>query len=239
MNLGLPPDKLFSEDIKVFRDKLEKRESFTFSKFADGEWLVMEDKPLNNNEFSFYGETQARDTLIEAFQFKHPQYYVGISCPCCQGQGTFEVMKKFSGQPEERLTWANLWVNTNYQYYLDEILPLYSTYNTVLVAHKNSNLQGLPFVPTYFVGVDKNAWINNVGLIDELKELTEKESMKGWLFLFCCGPFGNILSHQLTQHNSNNTYLDIGSTLNPMLGTEGFRRDYFARHQSMRPCVWG
>jgi len=47
------------------------------------------------------------------------------------------------------------------------------------------------------------------------------------IFLFCCGPFGNILCHRLTEANENNTYLDIGSTLNPFLQSAGFERDYY------------
>ena len=51
--LGIHPNKYFSEDIKCFERKLDKKESFTFSKFADGEWAVMQNKVLNNNEFQY------------------------------------------------------------------------------------------------------------------------------------------------------------------------------------------
>lgn len=240
MNLGIYPDKSFLGDIKVFKEKLENKETFTFSKFADGEWFVMKNTPLNNNEFQFSNSqehTVARELLIDSFKFNHPKYNVGISCPCCQGTA-FEDMKEYSGQPEERLTWANLWVNSNYKYYLSDILPLFNNYDVALVAHKDSNLDNLPFRPKVFCPIDKDAWVVNQDKIEKLKNLIEEENMKGWLFLFCCGPFGNILAHKLTEFNDNNTYLDVGSTLNPFLGTEGFRRSYFARHESLSPCVW-
>ena len=242
MDLGIYPDKSFSEDIKVFKEKLEKKKTFTFSKFADGEWFAMRNTLLNNNEFQFSRSkehAQARIRLINAFQFCHPNYYVGISCPCCQGSA-FEAMKEYSGQDDERLTWANMWVNSNYKYFLSDIVPLFSNYKVALVAHKDSNLDNLPFRDSIkaFYPIDKDAWVVNQDEAVTLKRRIEKENMKGWLFLFCCGPFGNILAHKLTAFNDENTYLDVGSTLNPFLGTEGFRRTYFNNHENMKPCIW-
>ena len=60
------------------------------------------------------------------------------------------------------------------------------------------------------------------------------------LFLFACGPFGNMLAHQLWESNKKNTYLDIGSTLNLWLHSEGFIRDYYkdGSHYQNKVCVW-
>jgi len=242
MNLGLPPNKHFDQDIKVFEEKLRNKEPFSFSKFADGEWAVMMDKDLNNREFWFKEGKEfsdARDRLIESFQYKNPHYHVGISCPCCQGELTHLEMKVFSGQPDERLTWANLWVNSNYQYYLDNIVPLFNDYNVALVAHENSVVSRLPFEPKIFCTVTNNAWIASHHKLERMIKIIDEDQMEGWLFLFCCGPFGNILCHRFTEHNDKNTYLDIGSTLNPFLKTEGFKRGYFSKHKSMTPCMWG
>ena len=60
--------------------------------------------------------------------------------------------------------------------------------------------------------------------INEIKNKIEEEDIKDSLFLFCAGPLGNVLSHQLWDFNKNNTYLDIGSTLN--IWTEKNIRDY-------------
>lgn len=240
MSFGIYPNKVFSKDIVVLKEKLENKENFTFSKFADGEWSVMKNNRLNNNEFQYTNSqehTKARELLIDSFKYQHPNYHVGISCPCCQGNA-FEEMRDYSEQPTERLTWANLWVNSNYKYYLSDILPLFSNYDVGIVAHRSSNLDNLPFNPRLFCAIDKDAWVVNQDKIDVLKDVITKENMRGWLFLFCCGPFGNILAHKLTEHCPENIYLDIGSTLNPFLGTEGFRRSYFSKHESLSPCIW-
>ena len=88
-------------------------------------------------------------------------------------------------------------------------------------------LGNLPFTPEKVFPVSYNAWANDWDAIEESKKYIQDECSEGYTFLFCCGPFGNILCHELTEFNSNNTYLDVGSTLNPFLRSEGFQRDYY------------
>ena len=57
------------------------------------------------------------------------------------------------------------------------------------------------------------------------------------LFLFCAGPLGNMMSHQLWEHNKENTYIDIGSTLDIHLGI-GATRGYLGGGNN-RVCNWG
>jgi len=104
-----------------------------------------------------------------------------------------------------------------------------------LIANKSSKIQNLPFSLKKFYPVDNTAFIKNYNLIETIKS----ENITDSLFLFCCGPFGNILAHQLFLHNQNNIYLDIGSTLNPWLQSEGFKRGYYNNEfYSYRSCVW-
>jgi hypothetical protein len=237
--------KSFRQDIITFKEKLLKKENFTFSKYADGEWAVMQNHAINNKEFWFDPNSETdqfkRQALIDSFKYKHPNYYVGVSCPCCQGTETFNQMVDFSEQDDNHLTWANLWVNSNYKYYVSNILPLYRDRNVVLFCNENGRIDKLPFRPYMVVPLKNNAWEYNWNLIHDAKELVSKIQEKNMLFLFCCGPFGNILCHQLTQHNDQHTYLDIGSTLNPFLGSAGFERYYYMGDNvfSNSTCIWG
>ena len=107
-------DKSFRNDLKTIIKKLELKENFAFSKYADGELHILSNKPINNGEFWFVPEQHAesRQRMIESFRFIHKNYYVGVSCPCCIG-GKFvhDWMKKQSGQDPSYLTWANIFVN--------------------------------------------------------------------------------------------------------------------------------
>lgn len=237
--------KSFRGDIELFVNKLKNQENFSFSKYADGEWAVIKNQQLNNGEFWFDPNSpedqKKRDILIESFQYKHPNYYVGISCPCCQGNEVFNEMYEFSGQNVDHLTWANLWVNSNYKYYLSNILPLYKEKKVVLFCNSKATVERLPFRPHAVLTIENNAWANNWDLIEQTKSMITKNNMRNMLFLFCCGPFGNILCYELIKHCDENTYLDIGSTLNPFLQSEGFKRHYYSGNNffSNLTCSWG
>lgn len=238
-------EKKFDSDLRKVINKLKKREPFAFSKYADGELHIFVNKEINNGEFWFDPKTNAEDRkrLINSFQYKDDNYFVGVCCSCCGSWGiSHKWMVKQSGQNEENLTWANLFVNSNYQIYLNEMIPIYSEYEVVLVSNSASNLENLPFNIKKHFKIGKNAWVNDLNLLDEIKEYIDNNCSNHTLFLFCAGPYGNILTHQLFDHNKNNTYIDIGSTLNPfLLGEYGKNtRDYLKGGRDLyKTCIWG
>ena len=247
MKLTLPPNKQFDEDIKVFKDKLENHINFTVSRYGDGEWTVIQggNVSIQGGEFCFSGDKTEdqlkREKLSASIVFQHPQYYVGIPCPCCQGQDRFEQIRDASQQPIEQLTWANIWCNGNYKYLLTEIFPIIAKRKSILCCNEEGAIENLPFVPEKFFPISHNAWENNWDMIEILKGYIDSNEITDHVFIIAGGPFANILCYELTDFNSNNTYIDIGSTLNPMLGTGGFFRDYFNTNSyfgSMK-CVWG
>jgi hypothetical protein len=242
MSFGIE-DKCYRKDLEILVDKLKNREHFAFSKYADGELHALINKPVNNGEFWFVPEEheKSRKALIDSFQYQDESYFVGVSCPCCiGGRPVHNWMKSQSGQPEERLTWANIFVNGNYKYYLDNMVPLYSEFDVYLVSNSDSNLDKLPFEVKGHFQIGKNAWVKDHELIDKMKTFISEQQIKDSLFLFCAGPFGNILAHQLYEFSKNNTFIDIGSTLNPLLlGEEGKNRGYLRGEPSVNKiCVW-
>ena len=245
MRLTTQPSKDYGLDLMIMHQALASGKNLSFSKFCDGEWAVIKNQRINNSEFWFDPENpedaNKREGLIEAFQFQRENYYVGIACPSVFGNEMHTEMKELSRQPPHRLTWADIWVNSNYQYYLDNIIPLFKNSNTVLFCNSLSKINNLPFLPRKVFKVSYNAWAYDWGVIEESKKYISNNNVEDYTFLFCCGPFGNILCHQLTEFNSNNTYLDIGSTLNPFLQSEGFKRDYYLRdtYFSRHRGTWG
>lgn len=234
MKFTTPPNKSYQEDIKILYEALSNKENFSFSKFCDGEWAVIKNQPINNKEFWFdpnnSKDQYKRNNLIDSFQFDHPNYFIGITCVGVFGLDTHQEMKKVCGLQEYKLTWADIWVNSNYPYYIKNILPIYRARQTVLFCNSNSQVCNLPFEPRAIFNVSYNAWEDNWNIIEDAKKYIAQNNIQDHIFLFCCGPFGNILCHQLTQFNDKNTYLDIGSTLNPLLKSAGFERDYYIRN---------
>jgi hypothetical protein len=231
MKFTTSPYKNYLSDIKILEYSIKNGENISFSKFCDGEWSVICNQAINNKEFWFDPNNEndqiKRQALIDSFVYKNPRYFVGITCTKVFGLETHRQMKSICQQDEDHLTWADIWVNSNYSYYLSNIVPLYSTKPVVLFCNGNAKIENLPFIPHTVVKVGNNAWQENWELVKEWTSTVKTEMFKDMIFLFCCGPFGNILCHQLTQSNENNTYLDIGSTLNPFLQSAGFDRHYY------------
>lgn len=233
--------KLFNEEIKKFEQKLINKENFSLARFGDGEMIAMKGDTIASG----YGEWMtngsdvryeyARNLLKKAFQFQDPGYHVGIACPCCVGQENFVRMKNESGQPDDQLTYANVFVNSNYSYFLEKFIPIFQSREIVLVANKTINTQNVPF-SGQFIPVGYNAWIDNLDLVDQLRN----HDFHNKLFLFACGPLGKILAQQLWEHNKNNTYLDIGSTLHPFIGGDINIRGYYQQDSfhSKLTCKW-
>jgi hypothetical protein len=227
--------KQFSGEIEKLFERLQSGEKFSFSKYADGEWMAMCGLQVNNGEFeSTQNTTQAVMKLRDSFEYKDDGYYVGVSCPCCQGEH-HKNMILASGQDDNHLTFANIFVNGNYKFFKENFIPEFSNHKVHLIANENAKIENLPFEVEKFYPIGFSAWVNNYNLIDEIVSSDPKDK----LFLFCAGPFGNILAHRLWAENKKNIYMDIGSTLNPFLESEGFKRGYFSGPNYEKMCVWG
>ena len=237
----------FQSDLKFFEKKLKSKEQFAFSKYADGEFKILADQYIDlltkaNGEFKYNPNDPTdsffRDQLTKSFQFNHPNYYVGIGCRCCMGDKSFNWMKENSRQKESNLTWANIFVNSNYPYYVNNLLPLYSNYEVVLVCNHKAKLDNLPFNIIKDFRVGTNAYKENFSLVKEMLLWIKKNQIEKKLFLFCAGPFGNILTYKLFKNFPNNTYLDTGSTLDPLLQL-GRNRGYLQGGPSLsKSCIW-
>ena len=65
--------------------------------------------------------------------------------------------------------------------------------------------------------------INDYYLIDEIKEWIEENNISNVLFLFSAASLSNLLGFELYKTYDNNQYIDIGSSLGPLLNLEGWR----------------
>jgi len=241
-------NRTFNSDLKIILEGLKNKENFAFSKSADGEMRIMMGDNINlinkaNGEFKYDKDNESdskyRDKLIEAYKYKSLNYFVSVGCPCCVGDANSNWMKKFSEQDEENITWANVFVNGNYRTYLKEFIPEYKKHKIILVCNHKAKIDILfkhNLVKDFRVGT--NAWKNDYHLIDEMKRYIDNNDINNHLFLFAAGPFGNILIYELFKHNKNNTYLDVGSTLDPIIGLGGTRGYHVGAPTLNKNCIW-
>jgi hypothetical protein len=240
--------KTFGGDFDKFLNKIKSGEHFSLSRWGDGELTILEDKFIDirskgSGEFRYDPNNTSyvgvRSKLILSYHNTDDNYYIGIACPCCVGQEKYEYMKKKSRQDEEHLTWANLFVNANYSRTINEFVPELSNHSVNLVVNHKSKLDKLPFKPknVWYVGTD--AWNEDYGVVDEIKEIIRHADIKNELFLFAAGPLANILTYELWEYGSKeNTYIDIGSILDPHLQLKLTRGYHLGAPTLNKVCVW-
>ena len=239
--------KTFEGDFRRFLKMLQKKVPFSLSRWGDGELSILENNNLDlrdkgNGEFRFdkdmYEYQILRSDLFHSFIHKDINYYIGIACPCCVGDEKYQHMKKLSEQDEEDLTWANIFVNSNYPKFVDEFIPEFSNHTINLVVNGNSNLDSVPFPhkKCWYVGTD--AWLSDYNLIEEISEYIVDNDINNEVFLIAAGPFANILTHKLWEVSTNNTYIDVGSVLDPYLGLKLTRGYLNGAATLSKTCVW-
>lgn len=257
-------NKDFRQHFSMFVNKLYRKENFAFARFSDGELFILQNKELklDNNiiqvgdkvtsgpykpaDFKHFDPKQHsfyRDKLIESFKYKQKNYFKGISCSCCVGKESFDWQINLHGGDDASLTWANLWVNGNYHAFIQNVLPLLYSRKCVFIGHKSAQLDKLPFfVKDFRVGY--NAMINDYEKIEDIKEWIRTNNIENHIFLFSAASFTNLSIYQLFGEYPNNSYIDIGTCLAPMMDLP-IERDYLQRYwlyrgggDSNKVCIW-
>jgi hypothetical protein len=154
------------------------------------------------------------------------------------GNRLYRIQKRLSGQPDSNLTWANVFVNSNFPKFQREFLPEFSRQRIVLVANRDVKQSEIAFPVEAFFSVGSDAWLHDLDLIERLKTEIRSRKMTGYLFLFAAGPWANLAVHALWQFQPLNSYIDMGSCLNPFLGLP-LDREYLRGGETIhRTCVW-
>lgn len=238
----------FNEELWMFFEKLSNKENFALCRFGDGELTVInaEDFDMigvgNEDEFSYFNNDNkyesSRNLLVKSFTSNMVGYYKGIPCHCCVLK---DIAKEIFHQikTKDNLTWANIFVNGNYADFNNYLPSILEDRSVIMVSHKKTNVKSLPFKVIEHITIDSNAWIDSLEKLQNIKDVIEVYELSDVVVLIAGGPFANIAIHELWTWNQNNTYLDIGSTLDPYLFGKPTRQ-YHACNNPMhhKQCIW-
>lgn len=240
--------KEFREDFRFFLNKLEDWENFTFARFSDGELFMLQNKKVvlaegltqvgetlhgchysreDHKEFLPGEHEFYRARLEDALRYEAEGYYKGICCPCCVGVENYQWMKSRAG---ERISWSNLWMNSNYPLFVEKFLPALADRDVCLVCNENADVSGLPFVLVKDWRVGFNCQVNDYGLISEIADWIGDNEIEDHVFLFSAASLSEFLCHQLHEKFPENTYVDVGTALNRHLGLSverGYLKGYW------------
>ena len=236
--------KDFTKAFDKLLNMIKNKENFAFTRFSDGELAIMQNRHvvLADNYFidgSYKGQGRytieeqkefdpskhqfCREALLESYSHTQPHYYKGIctgSDPHV-GSNNFKWMVDLHGGDHENLTFANLLINANYRRFIEELIPQIAERQIVYIVNENANINNLPFdlYKTFTIG--SNCMINDYGVSDEVAEyLLDKQDL---VVLCSAASLSNFVIYKSFKSNPNNTFLDIGSCLNPLLDLEGWR----------------
>lgn len=247
----------FKKDFFNLLAKLRKGENFAYTRFSDGEICVMQNQELrlasdhvivgpkvygfgySEDDHKHYDPNKhgfLKDALIDAYKFKHKDYYVGGICSgcTCASKEFATWMHDLYGEVDENLTSTNLLVNSNYPLFVQNFIPILRQKKIVLICSENAKLEetGFNIVKDFRVG--KNCIINDHHLAGEISEWISDNNIQDHVFLFSASSLSEVLIHNLFKENKNNTYIDIGTTLHPYMGLD-IARDYLKAYHHNFP----
>ncbi len=245
--------KNFKRAFDTLLKKIKDKENFAFTRFSDGELDILKNKYviLADNHFisgnlkgrgtytveeqkEFIPEEHAfyREKLIESYMHRQENYYKGIctGTDLHVGSKNFDWMINFHNGDHETLTYSNLLINANYKRFVEEMVPLFTDRKIAYIVNENANTDKLPFDIQKKFLIGSNCFVNNYDTVEKVKDfLTDKEN---WIVLCSAASLSNLVTFECFRNNQNNTFLDIGSCLNPLLDLEGwkFTRGYLTSY---------
>lgn len=240
-------DRDFNKELLYFLNKIRNGEQFSLSRWGDGELMILEKhyidlRNVKNGEFRYDPNLKQynglRDKLLSSYIYQDNNYYIGIGCPCCIGNSKYQYMKNLSTQKEDNLTWANIFVNSNYNDFIKLYNNEFTKHDIIMVVNEKADTSKLMFnvKKTYYVGTD--AWYEDFNLIKSIQMDIIKNKISNTIYLFAAGPFANILANELWKYNNNNTYIDIGSVYDVQMGMKPTRGYHLGAPTLQKKCIW-
>lgn len=217
--------RTFKEDFNFFWDRIFVYKTPTvFARYADGEAALIRGKPIGpdsmvaridgwsapSNILTTLG-ADLRKTIKRIDQ----NYFYAISCTCCD-RPTRDFLLSIIGAPETQLTFANLWINGNYNNFINKLNMIKE--KVYLIGNIKGQDNIYPFEKDYFSIPNDciNFWNNNK--LNIKTSLTNKfKDLNNPLVLVAAGPMSELIVDHLWTINPNGRYIDVGSALDEFI----------------------
>jgi hypothetical protein len=224
-------DSGFKGEFTRITNLIDNSKSFVFARYGDGEVMLMDGQSVDkntqaflNDKWSSNGQTKLGHDLAKTI--KHKEWYYGIPCQCCNKKCKEYLLSKLN-VVDEQITYANLWVNSNYNEFIKWVSNIDKA-NLICNVNANNRLGEFPFkINKYYPIPDDcvNYYENNHDtLAIELKSLVS--NVENEIFLISAGPLSEIIIDILWAENKNNKYIDVGSSL-----------DFYIHNKVTRPYM--
>tara|TARA_R110000803_G_scaffold205530_4_gene272282 strand:+ start:5386 stop:6057 length:672 start_codon:yes stop_codon:yes gene_type:complete len=202
-------------------------EPFALVRFADGERAILEGKEVGSADGWSVPPIESKFTrdIWRSLTYSDENYFIGISCVCCDSDSHSWYNNNIA-TPVERLTFSNLFVNGNFEFF-----SAYVEENNLI---KECAIVGS--APGCDYAVPENA-VNNDWNIDGLIGELRKETRP---ILVAAGPAScNIIYRFWSETQRITPIVDIGSALDLFLHGR-LTRGYHGKNSPNRKkiCRW-
>lgn len=253
----------FNEEFDFFLNKFKKNENFNLLRFSDGELYIMLGKSIslgnflvtvggrirgfvNHNKWDkkFFNPKKNKTftlRLIESFQHKSSEYFVGRNCPCCISKKEWDEESSLLGyNTTKNITSTNVLLNSNYPRFMNEFYPEIKKKGAYVICNEMADLNDHSWIKGDFR--IKNNDFMNLEPLEKIKIFIKSNKIKNEVFLFSASSFSNIAQYELGKLFPENTYIDIGTTLSYEFKIPA-KRDYldiFYKNKNIeyRNCKW-
>lgn len=206
-----------NEEYDKYMSKLKGDSPFVFMRFGDGEkMLIKGEKILSQEGWKAPGHlTKLGRDLLSCLEMNDDNIIFGISCPCCSSADYYWYMSRVKSR---QITFANLWINSNYRRFKKDFEELKR--DAVVVCNKDGagkKFGKLNILKQYLIDDDGVGFWEDKG--DEFTEriCEETKNMKNVLFVFSAGPLSEPIIKRLYESNPYNSYVDFGSAINYLI----------------------
>lgn len=235
----------FRKDFDELLDLYDSGIPFAFARFNDGEARILANQPVKaRHEWQYRpgNDLHFRASLRQSLQVRHDRYFYGLPS-WDMSPWMHDLVRGLTAARRESLTFAALFANGNHDRFLEEFVPrlrrrdrpILFVGNARLSRRRLEELLGISdFLP--LAGDCVRLWRRKERELLDLVDLKASLS-RGAVFLVAGGPLGKILIHALWKVSAENTYLDVGSALDPLLfgkPTRAYHRDPVNR--ALIPC---
>lgn len=210
----------FNSDFDYFWGMIEDGTNFTFTRYADGEVMLMNGVSVKEGTQAYnvdkwsapVGLTKVGKELIETLNHTEDNYYYAISSKT-DNINDYSFLRNNIKQNDAKITFVNLWINANYSKSIEKYSSLKRA--VTLICNYKAKKENFPFEVNKIYPFPNDCvkfWEDSGdGFIEML--LSEIGNKENELFFISCGPVSEIIIDKLYRNNPNNTYVDVGSSI--------------------------
>jgi hypothetical protein len=235
-----------------FREKITALKPFSFVRFSDGEIEILRSRPLSISEGlvdwskgsvkfdypihdykSYVPERDVllRTDLIESARYLNSGYYKGVVTGGNNAIEDRDFLVELNGGTTNNLSFADLFINEHYLQFLNQILPLLKMREDVyFVGNFRASVEALS-VGWSKVSVPDNFFPNYTSVAQEIFDSLINVPSSS-LILSSASSLSNILGHKLHVSRPDLTFIDVGTSLNHLIGLGRSSRAY---HTQLEP----